>query len=61
MWALAIVVALPAALAAGGNLALRRTGRSIFAAALLAALVSMAGFVAFVVYFFLTVPDGFFT
>jgi hypothetical protein len=50
----------PAVLAAAVNLALGRGRRSASAAALLATLISAAGFVAFVVYFFLTVPDEFF-
>jgi hypothetical protein len=60
-WLAPILLVLPAALAAGVNLALRRGGRPALTAALLAALVSAAGFVAFVIYFFLTVPDDFFT
>jgi hypothetical protein len=56
-----LLLVLPAALAAGVNLALGRGGRPALAAALLAALVSAAGFVAFLIYFFLTVPDDFFT
>ena len=62
VWGAAILLlVLPAALAAGVNLALGRGGRPALAAALLAALVSAAGFVAFLIYFFLTVPDDFFT
>lgn len=56
-----LLLVLPAALAAGVNLALGRGARPALAAALLAALVSAAGFVAFLIYFFLTVPDDFFT
>jgi hypothetical protein len=55
-----ILFLLPAVLAAAVNLVLGRGRRSASAAALLAALISAAGFAAFVVYFFLTVPDEFF-
>jgi len=55
-----ILFLLPAVLAAAVNLVLGRGRRSASAAALLAALISAAGFVASVVYFFLTVPDEFF-
>ena len=60
-WTLLILLVLPAALAAVVNLALGRGRRSALAAALLAMLVSGVGFAAFVIYFFLTVPDDFFT
>jgi hypothetical protein len=60
-WTLLILLVLPAALAAVVNLGLGRGRRSALAAALLAMLVSGVGFVAFVVYFFLTVPDDFST
>jgi hypothetical protein len=59
-WTLLILLAFPAALAAVVNLALGRGRRAALAAALLAMLVSGVGFVAFVIYFFLTVPDDFF-
>jgi hypothetical protein len=59
-WAAPILLVLPAALAGAVNLALGRRRRFALAAALLAALVSAAGFAAFVIYFFLTVPDEFF-
>ena len=57
----AILLLLPAALAAGVNLLLGRSHRSVGIAALLAALVTAAGFAIFVAIFFLTVPDDFFT
>ena len=59
--AAAVLLALPAVLAASANLALRRPPATVLMSALLAALVSAAGFVAFVAYFLLTVPDEFFT
>ena len=59
-WAALSLFVPPAVLAAAVNLALGRGRRSASAAALLATLISAAGFVAFVVYFFLTVPDEFF-
>ncbi len=60
-WILLIVSVFPAAHAAVVNLALGRGRRSALMAALLAMLVSAVGFAAFVIYFFLTVPDDFFT
>ena len=51
---------LPAALAAWLNTTLGRDRRGVFVAAVLAACVSLLGFGAFVVYFFSTVPEGFF-
>jgi len=52
---------LPAALAAGLNAILGRDRRAVVTAAVLAALVSLLGFGAFLIYFFLTVPEGLFT
>jgi hypothetical protein len=60
-WAAAILLLLPAAMAAAVNLLLGRSHRSAWIAALLAALVSGVGFAVFVIVFFLTVPDDFFT
>jgi hypothetical protein len=60
-WAAAILLLLPAAMAAAVNLLLGRSHRSAWIAALLAALVSGAGFAIFVIVFLLTVPDDFFT
>lgn len=57
----AILLLLPAALAAVVNLLLGRSHRSVGIAALLAVLVSAAGFAIYVAIFFLTVPDDFFT
>jgi hypothetical protein len=55
------LVALPAALAAWLNAILGRDRRAALTAAVLAACVSLLGFVAFVIYFLVTVPEDFFT
>lgn len=60
-FAVVTLLLLPAALAGAVNVALGRRRRAVWAAALLAAFVSALGFVAYVIWFFLTVPPEFFT
>lgn len=59
--ALGALTVLPAALAAWFNAKLGRDRRGVVVAATLAVCVSLLGLGAFIVYFFLTVPEGFFT
>jgi hypothetical protein len=56
-----MLLVVPAALAAAVNVALGERRRWVWLASLLAALVSAAGFIAYVIWFFLTVPPEFFT
>ena len=58
--AVGALAVLPAALATWLNAILGRDRRAVLSAAALATCVSLLGFGAFVLYFFLTVPEDFF-